>query len=225
MPEVLLINPRRHTHPKARRRRNSWDRGAISRILHSSAGKFFGEKGGYMAKHHHRSHHQGYHHHRRNPGRGRILPMIGGAAIGGFLTRSVAQTVLGASNAGIMGYAANVAVAVGGSWLMGKWSKDAGLGFLVGGGAAIALRVYQDYTSGASSAGTSDGSMSFYAGANYAIPYSTSPGSPYMSPFGAAYPGGAGLSMPTGAAVVGAGPLSVPQSALTKRLRGRFAPN
>jgi hypothetical protein len=234
MPEVLLINPRRHTYPKARRQRNPWDSGAISRILHSSAGRFFGEKGGSMARHHHRKSARrnpgGYHHHRhrRNPRvGGRILPMIGGAAIGGFLTRSLPQTFLGASNAGIMGYAANAAVAVGGSWLVGKWSKDAGLGFLVGGGAAIALRVYQDYTSGASAAGASDGTMSFYATQQFPVPYATSFGNPYNNPFAAAYPGAA-LSpvMPTGAGIVGAKDFAnTPQSPMSKRLRGRFSPN
>ena len=161
-----------------------------------------------MARHHHHRHH-----HRRNPSMGRkVLPMIGGAAVGGFLTRSLPQTFLGASNTGIMGYGANALVAIAGGWLVGKWNRDAGLGWLVGGGAAIALRVYSDYTTGASTAGASDGSMSFYANAAFPVPYATSPGSPYLSPYGAAYPAGAGA------------PVTV-AGLPSKRLGSRFNPN
>jgi hypothetical protein len=236
MPKVLLINPRRHTHSKAYRQRNRWDRGAVNRILNSSAGEFFGERGGSMARHHHhrRRHNpfgRGYHHHRRrrNPGQvAQVLTMIGGGALGAFFTRSLPQTFLGAGNTGLMGYGANAIVAGGGGWLLGMLNRDLGLGFVVGGGAGIVLRIYSDYVSGAAQVGASDGQMSFYSTQAFPLPYATAPGNPFASPYAAAYPGGVPVAvMPTTAGPAGAAnPIGAAGGGqLSKRLRGRFAPS
>jgi hypothetical protein len=220
MGTVLLINPRRETHSKAPRQRKSWDGSAIRRILNSSAGRFFGERGGAMKHHHHRRHHS-----RRNPGKTADIAMaIGGGAVGAFATRAIPQALLGASNTGIMGYGANALVAVAGGWLAGKLSKSAGFGWLIGGGASLLLRVYQDYTSGAGAANASDGSMSLYIGSNFPVPSYTT-GNPLNNPsynWAGSMPAiSAGVTPASAAAVQ----TSIPPNAYSRRLKGRFAPN
>lgn len=167
-----------------------------------------------------------HYHRRRNPmsgGKGGILGMILSAAVGGFATRAVPQAFLSSSNSGIMGYGANAVVAVGGSWLLKKFmGPKIALGWLIGGGAAIALRIYQDYTTGASAAGASDGTMSLYIGSNFPLPTYTT-GSPLANPSynwaGAPTSIGAGGNPATAAAVQTAMPTSTPYS---RRLGGRF---
>ncbi|HWE00681.1 MAG TPA: hypothetical protein VG345_16635 [Bryobacteraceae bacterium] len=172
---------------------------------------------------------RGYrHNHRRNPSFSKgILPMIVSAAVGGFVTRSVPQALLGASNTGVMGYAANAGVALAGGWALGKFvSKDVGLGFVIGGGAGIVLRMYQDYTSGASSTGVSDHTMGFYATQAFPTPYATAPGSPFANPFAAAYPSAMPALPPSSnPAAAAAVQTAIPKTPYSQRLRGRFAAN
>lgn len=174
-----------------------------------------------MARHHHRRH-------RRNPSMTKgIIPMVISAAVGGFATRSIPQALMGPSNTGLMGYGANLGVALVGGWGLGKFmGRDIGLGWTIGGGAAIVLRMYQDYTSGAGSAGVSDHSMGFYATQAFPVPYSTGPGSPFANPFAAAYPSTAPALPPsTSPAAAAAVNTTIPPTPYSKRLRGRFAAN
>jgi hypothetical protein len=221
MPTVLLINPaKRQAHPKAPRRRNSWDGGAVSRILNSSASRFFGERGGQstMAKHRHRKA-------RRNPANMKeVVPLVAGVIGGGLATRILPQTLLGGSNTGIMGYAANAAVAVVGAWATGKVNKTAGMGFLGGGLAALALRAYHDFTTGASSAGASDATMGLYIGANpnFSVPTYTT-GNPLQA---APYNFGGGPTVLTaGGAPAAAAAINTttPKGPYGARLTGRFS--
>jgi hypothetical protein len=214
-------NPaRRHTHSRAVRQRKSWDGSAIRRILNSSAGQFFGERGGgNMAKHYHRR--RSF----RNPNGGGIVWAIGAGAVGAFATRAIPQAVAAGSNTGIMGYAMNAAVAVGGGWLLKKWKPAAGMGWLIGGGASLLLRVYQDYTTGAGSAGSSDGSMGLYIGSSFVVPTSTAAGNPMSLPsynFAGQAPSIAAGVQPASAAAVST---AIGPNAYSRRMKGRFTPS
>lgn len=71
--------------------------------------------------------------------------MTGGAISGGVATRAVPQMLLGANNAGLMGYLANAAVAGIGGWLTGKFfSQKFGQGWLIGGAVALTSRILSD---------------------------------------------------------------------------------
>lgn len=162
---------------------------------------------------------------RRNPSSmSGVLPLVGGVVVGGLATRMIPQAILGASNTGIMGYGANAAVAIIGGWGVGKWNKTAGMGVLGGGLAALAIRVYQDYTSGAASAGSSDGTMGLYIASPFNPPTYTT-GNPLNStPYNFA---GAALSVAAGGQPASAAAVStaVAPNNYSKRLKGRFAPN
>lgn len=171
-----------------------------------------------MARHHHR---RSY----RNPnGGGGMLIAIGSGAVGAFATRAIPQALAAGSNSGIMGYAMNAAVALGGGWLLKKWKPAAGMGWLIGGGASLLLRVYQDYTTGAASAGSSDGTMGLYIGSPFVIPTSTV-GNPLNQPSynwaGAAPSIVAGGQSASAAAVSTA----IGPNAYSRRLKGRFTPS
>ncbi|HEX3584397.1 MAG TPA: hypothetical protein VH024_00265 [Candidatus Angelobacter sp.] len=93
---------------------------------------------------------------RRNPGRmsGALQKLnitsaliAGGSAIaGGLLTRAIPQQVLKAKNTGILGYGANLIVAVGGFLAARHFTKrpEIAYGILAGGVAATMLRVYSE---------------------------------------------------------------------------------
>jgi len=162
-----------------------------------------------MARHHKR-------HHRRNPRGGSILFTIGGAA-GGFLAVNASPSIM-PSATGIMKYALQGGVAFLGSYALKRFlNRNAGFGFLVGGGAAIALELYQDYTSGALSPGTS-----FYANSPFTVPYATPPGSPFLSPYAGAYPGGTS-TLPVGTSAASASMVSTTGGKFSGRLKGRFS--
>lgn len=162
---------------------------------------------------------------RRNPSAMTgVVPLVGGVIAGGLGARMIPQAVLGASNTGIMGYAANGAVAVAGGLLLGRWNKSAGMGFLGGGLAALAIRVYQDYTSGAGAAGSSDGTMGLYIGSSFPIPTYTTGNPLNAGPYNFA---GAPLSVAAGGQPASAAAIqtAIPGNAYGRRLKGRFAPN
>ncbi len=95
-------------------------------------------------------------HRRRSSGRRRSNPsMLAGttsilksgfyALLGLVAARQVPQMVLGARNAGVIGYAANIAVTVIAAMLGSKFlGKEAGAAMGVGGGVYVANRVIQD---------------------------------------------------------------------------------
>jgi hypothetical protein len=169
-----------------------------------------------MARH---RHHRRYF---RNPGNGGLLMAVGGGAVGAFATRAIPQAVAAGSNTGIMGYAMNAVVAFGGGLLVKKWNQTAGFGWMVGGGASLLLRVYQDYTTGASSAGASDGSMGLYIGSPFVIPTSTV-GSPLAQPsynWAGAAPSVVSGGNPASAAAVST---AIGPNNYSKRLKGRFS--
>lgn len=162
---------------------------------------------------------------RRNPSSmSGVLPLVGGVVVGGLATRMIPQALLGASNSGVMGYGANAVTALVGGWAVGKWNKTAGMGVLGGGLAALAIRIYQDYTSGAASAGSSDGTMGLYIGSSFPIPTYTT-GNPLNStPYNFA---GAPTTVSAGGQPASAAAISssIPPNPYSKRLKGRFAPN
>lgn len=92
------------------------------------------------------------HHRRRNPGIGGVstgivykaLGVIGGA-IG---SKYVTQLALGGNNTGYMGYAGNLVASIALGWAASKVTKNKELGTMVviGGVAALTLRVLQDMT-------------------------------------------------------------------------------
>src|SRR5579872_866806 len=95
-----------------------------------------------------------YRRHRRNPSFGgfdlkSVLKLGAGAAVGGYATRKLTQTVLGASNTGAMGYAANAGMALVLAWAAKKFlSGELADGVLAGGMAATFLRIYSEKFSG-----------------------------------------------------------------------------
>lgn len=73
------------------------------------------------------------------------------AGAGGVLSRSIPSFLLKEKNTGIWGYLANFAVAIGGGILVGKYvDKEAGTGFIAGGVAVSAWRIYTEQISKAS---------------------------------------------------------------------------
>lgn len=168
-----------------------------------------------MAKHRHRKT-------RRNPSMSGILPVVGGVVVGGLASRMLPQTFLGASNTGVMGYAANAGVALVGGWAVGKWNKQAGMGFVAGGLAGLAIRVYQDYTSGAGAAGSSDGTMGLYTGQSFVIPTSTTGNPLALGPYNF---GGGPVAVAAGQNAASAAAIStaIPSNNYSQRLKGRFA--
>jgi len=169
-----------------------------------------------------------HYHRRRNPSNG-VIPLVGGIVAGGLGSRIIPQALLGANNTGIMGYLANGVTAIGGGLLIkAVWKspmgQSAGMGFIGGGLAALAIRVYQDYTSGAGQTGSSDGTMGLYIGSNFVIPTSGTMNPLSQSPYNFA---GAPVSMPAGMqpASVAAVSTAVMPNNYSKRLKGRFAPN
>jgi hypothetical protein len=74
---------------------------------------------------------------------------IAAGAVGAVGTRAIVQGVLGDKNVGMMGYAANLAVALGGGFLLFKFtkSKSIALGWAVGGAANTVQRIWSEKVS------------------------------------------------------------------------------
>jgi len=105
---------------------------------------------------HRRRRHNPVVHHRRRGSRRNPLGTGWGATfveglgvLSGLLgSKYVAQMILGTSNTGIMGYAANLGVGVAGGWAAGSLLKKPKLGqaFLIGAVIEVIVRVLEDYT-------------------------------------------------------------------------------
>jgi hypothetical protein len=137
-------------------------------------------------------------HHRRrsNPGGlGRPMDWIqGGAGViaGVVATRAIPQLLMGASNTGTMGYAANAAAAIGAGWLTHMLFPRNGVlttAVIAGGFAGLLSRIIADQTPfGAqlSLTGLGDHGFGLYQKSNYPAPphlIGGRPGQPYSSAF------------------------------------------
>lgn len=90
-----------------------------------------------------------YHRRRRhNPfgvTRSSVLPVVGGAIVGGVGSRAIPEMVLRDSNTGIFGYAANALTALGIAWIAERWvSPNVAQGALIGGLTMTAGRIIED---------------------------------------------------------------------------------
>jgi hypothetical protein len=74
---------------------------------------------------------------------------IAAGAVGAVGTRAIVQGILGDKNVGMMGYLSNLAVALGGGWLLFKFtkSKSIALGWAVGGAANTVQRIWSEKVS------------------------------------------------------------------------------
>lgn len=147
---------------------------------------------------------------RRNP----LLSMPSGELLkvglwaigGGVVTRVVPQKFLGASNTGVMGYAANAATGVAASWLASKFAGDkAGQGVLIGSFVALGSRIVSDlFGSSSLLDGGLNGDLSYDLGfyINNSFPLPTAGSGPYLLNPG--YAGGPSMNgaLPAAAAVV-----------------------
>ena len=99
----------------------------------------------------------GHHPHKSNPGTflmrrrnplpisgGDVIPVIGGAIGGGIISSWAPNKILGATDKGFIGYAANIAVAVVGALLLNRVHPRLALGWLVGGLTMSAGRIFDD---------------------------------------------------------------------------------
>lgn len=86
---------------------------------------------------------------RRNPSRSRTVSTVTGmlqaalpAIVGLIVTRQLPQVFLKEKNAGVWGYAANIAAALASAWAIGKfWNRSAGNYALIGGGVYTVSRI------------------------------------------------------------------------------------
>jgi hypothetical protein len=143
MAKVFLVNPRPAATAPQRERRSSWDRHAVRRILNASGAWDIAEEGGHMA--HRKEHHR--RHHRRNPDGKALLWGVAGAAGGLLITGPAAGMI---SSSGLLNYASQGAIALGGGWLLAKFREPLGYGFAVGGLASLAIQLYRDYVGSSS---------------------------------------------------------------------------
>jgi hypothetical protein len=90
------------------------------------------------------------HSRRRNPGiagfgTNELLNLTLGAAAGGIGSKYVTQLALGSNNSGIIGYVGQAVATLAIAWAAHKFvGKDAATGVVAGGGAALALRIFND---------------------------------------------------------------------------------
>jgi hypothetical protein len=155
-----------------------------------------------MAKH-------GGYHKRRNPG-GNMLWGVAGAAGGFLLTGTVAGMV---APSGVMNYVAQGGVALAGGWLVGKWKKPAGYGFMLGGLASLAIKLYGSYVGGGASPGTS-----YYAQTQFSVP-TDSRGNPLNWP---AFSPGGPANLPVGTSPASNAVVAA-QGGNWNRLKGRLS--
>ena len=73
-----------------------------------------------------------------------LVLLIATGGIGGLLTRTIVQRFLGAKNVGLIGYALNFAVALGGGFLIFTFTKSPNitLGWALGGVATTVERIW-----------------------------------------------------------------------------------
>ena len=96
------------------------------------------------------------HSRRRNPGiagfgTNELLQLTLGAAAGGVGSKYLTQVALGTNNSGIMGYVGQAIATLALAWGAHKFvGKDAATGVVAGGGAALAIRIFNDNMSGSS---------------------------------------------------------------------------
>lgn len=139
-------------------------------------------------------------HYRRNPdvlgmSLGKIAKMTAAGVVSGIATRSVPQLILGANNAGVVGYAANAATAFV-SGLVAKWigGQDAAVGAIIGGGTALVQRIVSDLMGSKlgdlNLSGDLDFDLGFYIGNSFPLP--TAGNGPYLL-----NPGYSGQPMPS----------------------------
>lgn len=82
-----------------------------------------------------------------NPRKSGLVMNILAATGGAVGTRAIPNVLLGTNNSGIVGYGSNVATAAVIAWVAKKFlGRPAGYAALLGGGVAIALRLFQDYS-------------------------------------------------------------------------------
>jgi hypothetical protein len=124
---------------------------------------------------------------------------IAAGAVGAVGTRAIVQGVLGDKNVGMMGYAANLAVALGGGFLLFKFtkSKSIALGWAVGGAANTVQRIWSEKVSMTSPAAaapalgdldySSNGmggvGLSGYVNTGYSLPSVSGPDGTIQQPF------------------------------------------
>lgn len=205
---ILLSNPRRkkRTTNGRRRRRTNPFRTTVRRR---------------------RSNPRRFHSRRRNPeGAGAKqfaiegVKAIAAGAVGAVGTRAIVQGILGDKNVGMMGYAANLAVALGGGFLLFKFtkSKSIALGWAVGGAANTVQRIWSEKVSMTSPAAaapalgdldySSNGmggvGLSGFVNTGFALPSVTDGGGVVQQPFQTQQPAvsAAAGSGPGGAAVL-----------------------
>jgi hypothetical protein len=177
------------------------------------------------------------HRRRRNPILGMstsdMLNLAGGAVVGGIVTRWAPQTFLSASNQGLMGYAANGATAVIGGWLVSKLSPRWGQGFVIGGLAALAMRVVTDYfgpqvsaLTGGGVSGDLDFDLGFYLQNSFPLP-TTGTGPWLLQPGVTASPVASGGLAPAAPVVVStpSGPQAVHPAVAAAMAQGAAAPS
>jgi hypothetical protein len=124
---------------------------------------------------------------------------IAAGAVGAVGTRAIVQGILGDKNVGMMGYAANLAVALGGGFLLFKFtkSKSIALGWAVGGAANTVQRIWSEKVSQTSPAAaapqlgdldySSNGmggvGLSGYVNTGFALPSVSGPDGTIQQPF------------------------------------------
>lgn len=196
-------NPSRRRH----RRRYASRRGPI--VVYAGARR--------RNRHHRRRNPHRRHDRRRNPTaqeffRANFWEAVGGAAVGFFGTQFLPENIpiLAQYNAGWTGYALDLGVGLGLSWLVAKfWSKPAGNYAMIGTGLAVLARIVTEQLgtgtpagqAAASMSGNLDYNLSYYT--SDAFPFPQGPGGPY-GPFPGT-PALPGASMVTSAAAVRAG--------------------
>lgn len=80
-----------------------------------------------------------------------LLNLTLGAAAGGIGSKYLTQMALGGNNTGIMGYVGQGIATLALAWAAHKFvGKDAATGVVAGGGAALAVRIFNDNVSGSS---------------------------------------------------------------------------
>jgi len=99
---------------------------------------------------HPRSRKYGFRRRHRNPGiagfgTNELIQLTLGAAAGGVGSKYLTQIALGSNNSGIMGYVAQGIATLALAWAAHKFvGKDAATGVVAGGGAALAIRIFND---------------------------------------------------------------------------------
>lgn len=150
---LLMTNPRKRRN--SRRRRNPRLDAGRRRHHHRRRSNPFGE-----SRRHSRR--------RRNPhhiagvGLGELAKASVGAAIGGVATRGITQMLLGDKNQGAMGYAGNVGVGLGLTYLGARMGGSTfGLGIGAGAFAGIILRLWSEHVAGTSPSISGLGDLDF----------------------------------------------------------------